>query len=239
MLKGNRIVVPASMRNKVRQPIHQGKQAENKYILRARDSVFVPYISTDIRRMEKTCDPCNKHQPAQPKLQILQPDLPTRPWENLGTDIFEFNGENYLMVIDHFSSFPVIRLVKNMTRHTVCNHCTSILAEYGRPATIVADFGSQKKSKCKESGSTLCCSSPVHHEANSLKERAIGTGKLLLLKALGGKECPLTALSTYRTTPLDDRMPSPHELLFGRKPKTTLPGTGKALASKLLDNDLH
>ena len=90
------------MRNKVRQPIHQGKQAENKYILRARDSVFVPYISTDIRRMEKTCDPCNKHQPAQPKLQILQPDLPTRPWENLGTDIFEFNGENYLMVIDQY-----------------------------------------------------------------------------------------------------------------------------------------
>ena len=145
MLKGNRIVVPASMRNKIRQPIHQGKQGENKYILRARDSVFVPYISTDIRRMEKTCDPCNKHQPAQPKLQILQPDLPTRPWENLGTDIFEFNGENYLMVIDHFSSFPVIRLVNNMTMHTVCNHCTSILAEYGRPATIVADFGSKKK----------------------------------------------------------------------------------------------
>ncbi|CAH3185844.1 unnamed protein product, partial [Porites lobata] len=32
-----------------------------------------------------------------------------------------------------------------MTMHTVCNHCTSILAEYGRPATIVADFGSKKK----------------------------------------------------------------------------------------------
>ena len=218
------------MINKVRQAIHQGKQGENKCILRARDSVFLPCISTDIRRMEKTCDPCNKQQPAQPKLQILQPDLPTRPWENLSTDIFEFNGENYLMVIDYFSSFPVIRLVNNMTSHTVCNHCTSILAEYGLPATIMADFGSQYiserfKSKCKESGSTLCCSSPYHHEANSPKERAIGTCKLLLLKALGEKECPFTALSTYRTTPLDDRMPSPHELLFGRKPQTTLPGS--------------
>ena len=244
VLKGNRIVIPAAMRNQVLQAIHQGHQGENKCILRARESVFWPGISTDIRQMVKTCDPCNKHQPAQPKLPILQPDLPTRPWEKLGTDIFEFNGEKYLMVVDYFSRFPVIRLLNNMTSNTVCNHFTSILAEYGLPATIVADFGSQYiserfQSKCKESGITLYCSSPYHHQANSLAERAIGTYKSLLMKALEEKECPYKALWTYRTTPLDDRMPSPHELLFGRKPRTTLPDRRSALKSKHPDNDLH
>ena len=43
----------------------------------------------------------------------------------------------------------------------------------------------------------------------------------------------------YRTTPLDDQTPSPHELLFGRKPQTTLPSSRSTLKSKHPDNDLH
>ena len=78
VLKGIRIVIPASMKN----------QGENKCILRARESAFWPGISTAIRQMVKNCDLCNKHQSAQPKLPIMQPDLPTRQWEKLGTDIF-------------------------------------------------------------------------------------------------------------------------------------------------------
>ena len=58
-------------------------------------------------------------------------------------DIFEFNKEKYLMVVDYYSRSPVIRLLNNITSHTVCNHFTSILAEHGLPAAIVADFGSQ------------------------------------------------------------------------------------------------
>ena len=159
VLKGNRIVIPSSMRDQILQAIHLGHQGENKCILRARESVFWPGISADIRQMVKDCDLCNKHQPTQPKLPIMQPDLPTRPWEKLGTDIFEFDGKKYLMVVDYYSRFPVIRLLDNMTSHAVCNHFTSVLAEYGLPATIISDFGSQYiserfKTKCKLSGIT-------------------------------------------------------------------------------------
>ena len=59
------------MRNQVLQAIHLGHQAENKCILRARELVFWPGISADIRHMVKNCDLCNKHQPAQPKPPIL------------------------------------------------------------------------------------------------------------------------------------------------------------------------
>ena len=50
---------------------------------------------------------------------------------------------------------------------------------------------------------------------------------------------PLHSLWMYRTTPLSDQMPSPHELLFGRKPQTTLPSSRSALKSKHPDDDLH
>lgn len=89
----------AFMRNQVLQAIRLGHQGKNKCMLRARQSVFWPGISAYIRHMVKNCDLCNKHQPAQPKLPIMQPDLPTRAWEKLGIDIFEFNGNKYLMIV--------------------------------------------------------------------------------------------------------------------------------------------
>ena len=232
------------MRGQVLQAIHLGHQGETKCILLARESVFWPGISNDIRQMVKDCDLCNHHQPAQPKLPIMQPDLPTRPWEKLGTDIFEFNGKKYLMIVDYYSRFPVIRLLSDMSSHTVCNHFTSVLAEYGLPTTIISDFGSQYvserfKTKCKQSGITLCFSSPYHHQANSLAERTVGTCKSLLRKALEKDEYPYAALWMYRTTPLDSQIPSPYELLFGRKPQTTLPSTRSALKSKHLYDDLY
>ena len=65
----------------------------------SKSSVFWPGISTDIRRMVKNCGICGKHQPAQAKLPIMQPDLPTRQWKKLGTDIFEVKGWTYLMIV--------------------------------------------------------------------------------------------------------------------------------------------
>ena len=148
------------------------------------------------------------------------------------------------MIVDYYSRFPVIRLLSDMSSHTICNHFTSVLAEYGLPATIISDFGSQYvserfKTKCKQSGITLCFSSPYHHQANSLDERTVGTCKFLLRKALEKDECPYTALWMYRTTPFDSQIPSPYELLFGRKPQTTLPSTRSTLKSKHLYDDLH
>ena len=83
ILKGDKIVIPEQLRMQVLQAIQTGHQGETKCILLARDSVFWPGISTDTRRMVKNRGICGKHQPAQAKLPIMQPDLPTRPWEKL------------------------------------------------------------------------------------------------------------------------------------------------------------
>jgi len=63
---------------------------------------------------------------------------------------------------------------------------------------LISDFGSQYvskrfKAKCAQSGITLYFSSPYHHQANSLAERATGTCTSLLRKALEKNEFPYTA----------------------------------------------
>ena len=114
----------------------------------------------------------------------MQPDLPTRPWKKLGTDIFKLKGVKYLMIVDYYSRFPVVRQLDDMTAKTICNHFTSVLAEFGLPSTVVADFGPQYisemfKEKCNNSGIALIFSSPYHHQTNSLAERSVGICKPL------------------------------------------------------------
>ena len=105
---------------------------------------------------------------------IFATDLPTRPWEKLGTDIFEFKGNKYLMIVDYYSRFPVIRLLGDITADTICNNFTSVLAEYGLPSVIIVDLGTQYISakfedSCTKSGITF--SSPYHHQAVLLREQ--------------------------------------------------------------------
>ena len=205
ILKGDREVVPESLRPQVLEATHIGHQGETKCLLLARQSVFWPGISGDIRQMVKNCELCNKHQQAQQKLPAMQPDLPTRPWEKLGSDIFQFDGAKYLVIVDYYSRFPVVRPLNDMSASTISSHFTSVFAEYGLPSALTADFGSQYVSemfrkKCKESGITLTFSSPYHHQANGAAEWCVGTTKSLWKKAVEDNQCPETALWMYRIT---------------------------------------
>ena len=103
ILKGDRIIIPEALRENVLKAIHLGHQGETKSILLAREAVFWPGITNQIKEMVKACTTCQKFQSAQPKMPIVQPDRPTRPWEQLGTDIFEFKGYKYLIVVDYYS----------------------------------------------------------------------------------------------------------------------------------------
>ena len=54
----------------------------------------------------------------------------------------------------------MVRQLDDMTAKTICNHFTSLLAEFGLPSTVVADFGPQYisemfKEKCNNSGIAL------------------------------------------------------------------------------------
>ena len=228
VLRGDRILIPKILRKQVLEAIHTAHQGETKCILLAKESVFWPGITNDIRDMIHRCSECSKYQPAPAKLPIMQPDLPTRPWEKLGTDIFEYNKIKYLIIVDYYSRYMVIRRLPDIKAETICNKFTNVLTEFGMPSTIIADFGTQYTSEvfkrhCKDVAIEIRYSSPYHHQANSVAERAIGTIKHLWNKACENKQTMTTALWMYRITPLDNVLPSPYELLFNRKPQTFLP----------------
>ena len=114
VLKGDRIVIPQSLKKEVLEAIHTGHQGKTKCLLLARKSVFWPGITNDVRDMVQKCEVCSRHQPAISKLPIMQPDMPTGPWEKIGTDIFEHDNEKHLMIVDYFSRYFVVKKLPDM-----------------------------------------------------------------------------------------------------------------------------
>ena len=85
--KGARLVIPSTLRSKVLEQIHEGHLGIEKCMLKARDSVFWPGISNDIRETVEKLE-FVKQVPEQAKLIGNVSDVPPHAWHTLGTDLF-------------------------------------------------------------------------------------------------------------------------------------------------------
>ena len=63
------------------------------------------------------------------------------PWTKIATDIFHFEGDSYLLLVDYTSRYPVIHKLTSMTAQYLIGPLKIIFSEYGWPDTIVSDNG--------------------------------------------------------------------------------------------------
>ena len=120
-----------SLRAEYLKDLHAGHLGEEKTLLRARETVFWPGISDDVRNAVKLCDLCMKYKPAQQKEPPVPHDVPSLPWFKLRVDIFYFN------------KFPFVKKLTSQTAGHVIRLLKTIFLEYGVPATVYTDQGTQ------------------------------------------------------------------------------------------------
>ena len=154
-------------------------------------------------------------------LEILV--LPERPWQCVGTDLFEWNKSTYLLIVDYFSRWIEIALLNRSTCDDVIQHTKSIFAQHGIPYEVISDNGpqyvyQQLSDFAKEYGFGHKTSSPYHPQGNGEAERAVKTVKSLLKKSSD----PYLALFVYCSTPLEIGY-SPCKLLMSKKQKANVP----------------
>ena len=71
----------------------------------------------------------------------LGQELPVHPWTKLVTDIFQFEGVSYLLIIDYTNRFLVVCKLSSMTGQHMANQWKLIFSEYGWPETLISDNG--------------------------------------------------------------------------------------------------
>ena len=103
--RGDRIVVPISMRKDMRERVHAGHQGLNSCLRRARDLIFWPHMTKEITEFVQTCAICAAFPDKQAPEPLLPHEVPKNPWEKVGTDIYSIKNRNYLVTVDYLSGF--------------------------------------------------------------------------------------------------------------------------------------
>ena len=99
LLKCSRLVIPVAMQKTILGKIHEGHQGITKCRERAKQSVWWPGLSKQIEDLVEKCDKCSKER--QNRVEPMIPsDVPERPCQTVGSDLFELNDSNYLLVVD-------------------------------------------------------------------------------------------------------------------------------------------
>ena len=208
--------------------LHEGHQGISKCQLRAKATVFWPGINKDIEDLVSRCCICQRHQHHNTPEPLHPHKLLTCPWQSVSTDLFHWEGKEYLLIADYYSKFLFVRKITGHSMSTaVINLLRQLFGEHAAPNKVVSDNWPQYSSAefakfCKGLGY------PAHHLESALPaeqriERAVQTFKNILTKAKEIGRDPHMAMLCSWTTPIDSSLPSPGELLQSRQLRGNIP----------------
>jgi hypothetical protein len=83
-------------------------QQTEKMEARARKSIWWLFMNCDIKNIGKTCLPCQEKLPSQASEPEHAHEEAYYPFHSLHMDLCVYEGRQFLIVIDQFSSFPHI-----------------------------------------------------------------------------------------------------------------------------------
>ena len=233
-MKGSRQVIPTSLSERVLSIAHTGHQGIVKTKQLLRTKVWWPGIDNDVETLVKSCILC------QATIRAINPDplrmtsLPERPWESLYMDFcgpFP-TGESALVVIDSYSRFPEVELMKTTTATATIKRLERIFATHGLPEKVTSDNGPPFQSA--EFKAYMENNGILHHKITPLWPLANGEAEAFmkpLQKAVQaahaeGRDWHVALnhfLLNYRATPHTTTNKAPAELLFNRSIRTKLP----------------
>ena len=121
LMKGNRLVIPVSMRLDVLDKLHEGHQGITKCRERAKTSVWWPGLSKQLEELVNNCYTCIKERVNRPE-PVIPSELPDRPWQKLAADLFELKGQTFLLVVDYFSRYVEVAKLTRTTSPDIVVH---------------------------------------------------------------------------------------------------------------------
>lgn len=227
ILRGDRIVVPRSLRKQVISLAHLGHQGGTSMKAQLRAKVWFPAMDKMIDSFVQKCKPC-KMTSLPDKPNPLSRRTPTLPWQDLAIDFKEgLPGDmSLLVVVCYTSRFIQIEATKPATTQRVIGALLKMFSSLGIPRSVTADNGPQFKAIefknfCLSYGIHLNLSTPYWPEQNGAVERQMrNIGKRVKISSIQGTDWKTDLyeyLMLYHSTPQETTGISPGRMMFGRE----------------------
>uniref|UniRef100_A0A8C7Y8Z2 Gypsy retrotransposon integrase-like protein 1 n=1 Tax=Oryzias sinensis TaxID=183150 RepID=A0A8C7Y8Z2_9TELE len=222
VFKEERVVIPDALQAEITQRIHSTDIGTEGCLRRARDCIYWHGMNDHIKKYIAKCDICQKVDAKQQKETLRPHELTDRPWTKVGTDLFNFDGREYLITVDYYSNFWEIDHLPDTKSSTVIRKLKAHFARQGIPEVVFSDNGPQYSSTEFASFSQKWdfkhkTSSPGYPQSNGKAESAVKTAKRLMRKAKLAGQDPYLALLDHRNTPTQGLDTSPPQRLLSRR----------------------
>ena len=171
----------------------------------------------EIVDMVSNCGACMENRNYHACEELIHHNIPSSPWEKVGTDLFQLKGKDYLVVVDCTSKYFEVSALPNTLASMIIQHTKSIFARFGIPKIVVSDnepqYSSYEYKRFEKK----------YPKSNGLVERTIQTVKKTIKKCLKSGDDPCLSFLAIRLSPGADNSPSPAFKLMNRHLRTPLP----------------
>ena len=234
----DRMVVPDKLRGKACRIAHAAHQGVNSMHKALETRLYWPSMDKHLQETRDKCDWCTRRAPSQAKLPPAAIVRPTEPMEDICIDFAQAHGRRFGIMVDRYSGWATIWSCKGTT---LCQWLREHMKMFGMPRTISTDWGTEFmaadfQAMMRDNNINHRASSAYNPHSNNRAETGVKSMKRLLdehaVKNDLQNENFIQAIITHRNTPVGRGLPSPNELVFGRKVPDYLPRPNKARMEK-------
>ena len=160
--------------------------------------------------------------------EAVKPMADLEVMEEVGCDLFDFEGHSYLVLVDRKSSFPLWKRMSKGHQGTreVATTLTDWFRVFGWCVKLRSDGGSQFRKRfddfCTAHHIVHELSAAYHPQSNGLAEGAVGRVKNVIMKAVLAREDIGVAVQEFRNTPMSEG-PPPATVFFKRHLRGEVP----------------
>ena len=91
---GEKVLIPAKLRQQMLRLVHESHMGADKSKARARTVMYWPGMSKDIEDEVSKCSVCMKYQKSQHREPMLSRDIPDGRWQKIAMDIMTYHGRD-------------------------------------------------------------------------------------------------------------------------------------------------
>lgn len=210
---------------------HEGKcnhRGINETLEKLKQNYYWPTMKKDVTKYINECILCqtSKYSRKNPYVPLVLTETVGKPFQLLHADVFRFNDQNFLTIIDAFSKLAQALPIQAKTSLDICNAFLNYFSYYGIPEKITLDNGTEFKNEnvkelLKSHKIDIHFTTPSHHESNSPIERFHSTliEHLRILQQKHPKENIINLMKygiiAYNNSLHSTTKFSPFELTFG------------------------